>query len=699
VKSLWSDHEADRFRAQYAGSHGEDVALRIYTSRLIGGDPALVLHGGGNTSVKTVVTDLLGNEIEVLRVKGSGSDLAGIEPEGLVEVELDRLRRLRPVEAMADEEMINQIRLGVRDSKAPNPSLETFLHAFLPAKFVDHSHADAILVLSNQPDGPALIGEALGEGVVILPWVHPGYPLAKQVAAAVEENPDCEAVVLLHHGIFTFADEARESYERMIDLVDRAERWIESRIAGAPPMLTVAPDLDTSDRLPVADIAAVVRGALAESMGSGRWRRLIAEVRNPPDLVAFAGHADAAALLELGPLTPDHLIRTQLEYLRLSHAQAADPDACREAIRSYIERYIRYFEEHKGSMPEEPVMADPRPRVVVVEGIGVIAFGENKRAAIIAADIAEQTLRGKALAAAIGTYAELDRRELFRQEYWPLERAKLGQSRAPAMEGQVALITGAAGAIGGGIAEAALEAGAQVVLTDLDADRLASCEARLAERHGTASICARVADVTNPEQIAAVFATACESFGGVDCVVPNAGVAHVSSLKDMDPERFRLVLEVNLNGTMNVLKEAARLFELQQSGGSVVVQASKNVFDPGARFGAYSASKAGAHQLGKIAALEFAPLGVTVNMINADAVFGEDEAPSGLWAEVGPDRMRARGLDPQGLRDYYRDRSLLKFEVSPEDVGRAVVFFASGQTPTTGATLPVDGGIPGAFPR
>ena len=284
-------------------------------------------------------------------------------------------------------------------------------------------------------------------------------------------------------------------------------------------------------------------------------------------------------------------------------------------------------------------------------------------------------------------------------EYWSLEQAKLGKKTPPPLAGRVAFITGAGGAIGCGIADELLGAGCHVYLTDVDDARLDAVATRLRETHGAARLATGRMDVTDTASVTAAVGDCVRRFGGIDVVVPNAGIAHVAPLADMDDAAWQRAVAVNLDGTMRTLRAAAQVFAAQRSGGSVVVQASKNVFAPGASFGAYSASKAGALQLARVAALEFAPLGVRVNAINADAVFGDDAVPSGLWAEVGPDRMRARGLDAAGLRDYYRERSLLGEEVTARHVGRAVVFFASNQTPTTGAVLPVDAGVPGAFPR
>ncbi|MCC6671911.1 MAG: bifunctional aldolase/short-chain dehydrogenase [Planctomycetes bacterium] len=694
VNSLWNDTDAQACIERYARTCSAELALRVYTSRLIGREPGLVLHGGGNTSVKTTLRDALGEELEVLCVKGSGSDLAEVEPAGLPAVELAPLVRLRALDRLSDEEMVNQVRRRLLDSTAPNPSVETLLHAFLPETFVDHTHADAILVLTNQPDGAVRIREALGPRVAVLPWTMPGFPLAKAVADAYERQRDLEGIVLLQHGIFTFGPDAKTSYERMIALVDRAERYA-ARRAGAQPPRTAPPEGldDAAAARALEQVAPVVRGALAFE-----GRRWIAEWRGAEDVRALSAHANARQLFATGPLTPDHVIRTKGPYLVVSEAEAGSGEAMRRAVDAYAERYTQYFQAHRGRVARPPRMLDPRPRVVVIEGLGLVAYGPDKRAARIAADIAVHTLRGKVLAEGVGRYVDLPPGDLFEMEYWSLEQAKLGKAKPAPLAGQVALVTGAGGAIGYGICDALLGAGAHVVLTDRDATALENALDKLGMRHGAAQLNGAVVDVTDEASVRDGFRHACRHFGGVDIVVPNAGIAYAAALAEIDPQRFRRTLDVNLTGTMLVLRAAQAVFAAQGTGGSVVIQASKNVFDPGAGFGAYSASKAGAHQLGKIAALEFAPLGVRVNMINADAVFG-DEVPSGLWAEVGPERMKARGLDAEGLRDFYRQRSLLKVEVTPAHVGAAVVFFATGATPTTGATLPVDGGIPGAFPR
>ncbi|MCU0865475.1 MAG: bifunctional aldolase/short-chain dehydrogenase [Planctomycetes bacterium] len=698
MHSRWQDDEARDFCRRYA-AHGEALALRVYTSQLLGRDPALVLHGGGNTSVKTTAVDLLGRSLDVLCVKGSGSDLAKVEPAGLPAVRLQPLRELRQLAQLADQAMVDAVRGALLDSRAPNPSVETLLHAFLPHRYVDHTHADAILALSDQPDADRHLRAAFGDDVIALPWIMPGFPLAKAVAEAFERAPHCRGIVLKQHGLFTFGDDARSSYERTIELVDRAERYLHRQLGGIPPMLLGDPaPLPPAERDAfLAQALPVLRGALAHADAArwgSQWRRVLACARTAEDLAAFAAHGSARALCASNPITPDHVLRTKGPYLWLDRRHALDPELCRREIAGYAAHYRRYYEQH--AQPLGFPMLSPLPVVVVIDGVGLVAFGAQPKAAAIAADIAEHTLRVKAQASALGSYHPLSDHELAAMEYWPLERSKLGHEQSPLLQGQIALVTGAAGAIGAGICEALLAAGACVYATDVDGERLAVTTGRLG---GGDRLRIGTADLTDPAAVAAVFDDCCRRFGGVDIVVPNAGIAHTGRLESMDLERFARVQAVNTTATLLVLKQAAAVLRAQRTGGSIVVQASKNVFAPGAGFGAYSASKAAALQLMRIAALEFAEFGVHVNAINADAVFGDDEVPSQLWQQVGPERMQARGLDAAGLREFYRQRSLLKVAVQPRAVGEAVVFFAAARTPTTGAVLPVDGGLPEAFPR
>ncbi|MFL5311009.1 MAG: bifunctional aldolase/short-chain dehydrogenase [Myxococcales bacterium] len=704
MKSRWSDGEAREFSHRYGAQWGEALAVRVYTSRLIGKDADLVMHGGGNTSVKTTKRTLLGDEVEALCVKGSGWDLDSIEPPGFPALDLAYLRRLRKLEALSDEEMVNQLRTHLFDASAPNPSVETLLHAFLPHTFIDHTHADAILALTNQPDGAELIRKALGNDVVIVPYVMPGFRLAKLAAEMFEGMPAANGMVLLKHGLFTFASDARESYERTIEYVDRAETFLRKR--GRPNAAARPPGSDAAAAAArMARVGPILRGLLA-ARGAGPdqpVRRVVLEHRATDDLLALIAAPGCASLAARGPLTPDHVIRTKPKPLFLADPALDDPEALREqlsrAIDAYRAAYDAYFAEQVRAKGVSRTKLDPDPRVLLVPGVGIVCAGRTRTDASIAADISEHTLRIKDAAEALGRYEPLDDSDLFDMEYWSLEQAKLGKETEKPLARQVALVTGAAGAIGVGICAELARSGAHVVLTDVDADALERARTKLAQIAGGSACAAVRMDVTDEASVEAAFDQACRTFGGVDVVVANAGIAHVSALAETEAPQFRRVMDVNLVGYFLTLRAAARVLRAQGTGGNVIVNASKNVFAPGADFGAYSASKAAGHQLGKVAAIELAPLGVRVNMINADAVFAEGDTPSGLWREIGPDRARSRGLAPEKLQQFYRDRNLLHAEVTGAQVGRAVVFFASNQTPTTGATLPVDGGIAAAFPR
>lgn len=699
MHSRWSDDEA-RDYCQRLAAHGEALALRVYTSHLLGREPELVLHGGGNTSVKTTALDLLGRSVDVLCVKGSGSDLSQVEPAGLPAVRLAPLRELQQLDRLSDAAMVDALRGALLSSRSPNPSVEALLHAFLPHAFVDHTHANAILALTDQPDPAAHVRAALGDDVLVLPWIMPGFPLAKAVAAAHAERPGVRGIVLAKHGLFTFGATARESYERTIELVDKAERYLRRQLGGTPAMLLGDPaPLPAGERRAfLQQVLPIVRGALAHSVDTplgAMWQRVVADARCGDLVASFSAHPMARELCHSNPITPDHVIRTKGPYLFLPRLVAVDGDACRREVQNYVATYQNYYE--RCARQRSGRMLRPLPNVVVLEGVGVVAFASSRKAARIAADIAEPTLRVKAEAHALGRFVPLTDDELAEMEYWPLELDKLGSVVEPPLAGQVALVTGAAGAIGSGVVASLLAAGACVYATDVDQARLAVAMARCNAAPG--QLATGVHDITDAAQVAAMFDDCAGTFGGVDVVVPNAGIAHVSRLDRMDAERFAKVMAVNTTGTLHVLKEAARVLRAQRTGGSVVVQASKNTFAPGAGFGAYSASKAAALQLARIAALEFAEFSVRVNVINADAVFGDEQVKSQLWETVGPDRMAARGLDADGLRAFYQKRSLLQVPVLPRHVGEAVVWFASQRTPTTGAVLPVDGGLPEAFPR
>ena len=702
MKSAYKLVDAEKFVEKLPGISRE-FALRIYTSQLIGSNLNLVLHGGGNTSIKLRQKNILGEEQDVLFVKASGADLANMTPEGFVALDLAFLRKLHTLDSLEDEEMESQLEIHKLLKSHLNPSVEALLHAFLPPKYIDHTHADSILILTNQTEGTGLVKKALGPRVAVLPYTMSGLPLAKAVAGQYEKQPDLEAIVIINHGIFTFGEDALTSYERMIAYVDRAEKYVNQRIEDTP-LITPRTDftLAKDAKSLAAHLSQVLRGSCAHKGSDGNLRRLIVEYRSTPELLDVALSQEAPALCDSGVLTPDHVTRTKNKIAYLDYVPEPDDglkQKVRQIIEDYVKNYRHYFQEQVKTKGLDRKELDPFPRVLLAAGLGLFTLGFSRKEAKVAADIAEHTIFAKVRAEGLGNYAPITDSHVFDMEYWRLQQRKTGPVSPAPLQGQVALITGAGGAIGFGIADRLLAAGAAVVLSDIDESRTQKARSILKERNENAEIEIISFDVTDYQSVAAAFDETSRRLGGVDIVIPNAGIAHVAKIEDLDPLKMDQVIAVNLKGTFNTIKASIPVFKRQSTGGNIIVISSKNVFDPGAAFGAYSAAKAGAHQISKIAALELAEMGVRVNMVNPDAVFGDEEISSKLWDLVGPDRMKSRGLDYEGLKEYYRNRNLLKTQVMAEHVGNVVVFFAVDLTPTTGTSFPVDGGIPAAFPR
>lgn len=705
MQSRWSEAGTAEFTETHGPQWGRDLALRVYSARLLGEETSLVLHGGGNASVKSSFTNIFGEAVDTICVKASGFDMATIGLEGHPALDLHRLRKLRALSRLSDQEMAQQIRACLFDPAAPMPSIETLVHAFLPPKFIDHTHADAILALTNQRDGRRHIERALGEKIIVLDYVPPGFDLAKAAIAAYEARPNCVAMVWMKHGILTWGETARESYEAMIGLVTQAEEYLDR---GARASVSVAAPQRTDEGMAEKRwlaAAPILRGALARPSGDPDrpYRRIILQPLINRETLDFVDSPRGKELALTPPLTSDHLIRTKPLPLWVDALEYSNPARLREqlahAISAYVAEYDDYYNRHKISLPEDVEPFDAGPRVVLLPGLGLVAAGKDIESATIARDIAEHTLNVKErIAATGGVYEGLPERELFEMEYRPMQHAKIKKDAAAALAGEIAIVTGAAGAIGSAVAEALLAEGCHVAVTDLPGERLSRLVCDLATVYGRRVIGVEM-DVTDLVSVKGAFDKVAGNWGGVDLVIVNAGAAMVSSLEEMTLESFQRLERINIDGSLLTFAEASRHFKMQGTGGDVVMISTKNVFAPGARFGAYSATKAAAHQLARIAALEMAEMGVRVNMVAPDAVFSHGIRKSGLWAEVGPDRMKARGLSEDQLEDYYRTRNLLKAKVTADHVARAVLFFATRQTPTTGATLPVDGGLPDATPR
>ncbi len=701
MENRWREEEASEFVAGYGTRWGPDLALRTYSSRLIGQEKELVLHGGGNTSVKTTSVDVFGQPIPSIFVKASGHDMACIEPDGHVGLDLEYLKRLRSLPALPDDAMANELQTHRLAAGGARPSIEALLHAFLSAKYIDHTHADAILALTNQRNGDAVVRDALGGDVAVLDYIRPGFALAKAAAAAFDDSPGCKGIVLMKHGLLTWGDDPRSSYGKTIELVTRAEKYL-ARKSGKPfPPRRAASASAARERY--RRIAPVLRGRLAvPSDDADRpYRRFVLRPLITDEVLELVESDRGKEIALSPPLTSDHLIRTKALPLWIDDPSYDDEEKFREgisnAIAEYARQYDAYFRRHASRLSPGVERFDAMPRVILLPGLGAVCAGADAGEAGTVRDIVAHTLAAKTKIASMGAYEGLNESHLFDMEYSGLQHAKLAGEELP-LRRSVALVTGAAGAIGAGICEGLLENGCHVAATDLPGERLTGLAAELARAHGDRIIGVPL-DVTDPKSVSEGFGGVVREWGGIDLLVINAGVAHVSPLADLEPEAFRRLVRVNIDGTLHVLSEAARLFRKQGTGGDIVLISTKNVFSPGARFGAYSATKAAAHQLARIASLELAEIGVRVNMVSPDAVFSHGSRRSGLWAEVGPDRMRARDLDEKGLEEYYRNRNLLKARITGEHVARAVLFFATRQTPTTGATIPVDGGLPDATPR
>jgi rhamnose utilization protein RhaD (predicted bifunctional aldolase and dehydrogenase)/NAD(P)-dependent dehydrogenase (short-subunit alcohol dehydrogenase family) len=677
MRSLWSEREAEAAVERYAAQGvNSDLALRVYTTRLLGGVPELVLHGGGNTSVKTAMRDTLGDEVDVLCVKGSGWDMAGIEPAGLPAVRLEPLRRLRRLERLSDEDMVNVQRCNLLDAAAPTPSVETLFHAFLPHKFVDHTHANAVLAVSDQPDGEDLLREVYEDRAVVVPYVMPGFALSVMASEAQAGAPGAEGLVLHKHGIFSWGEDARTAYERMIELVSLAE----ARLArGRRPVFAAAP-------LPAAvagaaEVAPILRGLAAIPLdGDGDHRRFVLEFRTSAGILEFAGGADVERYSQAGVITPDHVIRTKARPLLVPAPEAGRLDvfaaAAREAFARYADEYRAYFARNDERAVPRRRALDPVPRVVLVPGLGLFALGGSAREARVAADVAENAVATIAAAESIGRFESISEADTFDVEYWSLEQAKLAAGRAERpLARQVVLVTGGGSGIGAATAEAFAAAGAEVVVVDRDGEAASAVAARI----GGVGI---AADVTAAADVCAAFDEAATRLGGVDIVVSNAGAAWQGRIGDVDEGTLRDSFELNFFAHQLVAQRAVRTMVAQGTGGCLLFNVSKQAVNPGPDFGPYGLPKAATLSLLRQYAVDHGRDGIRANGVNADRV------RTGLLTdEMVRSRARARGVSE---RDYLAG-NLLGREVRASDVAQAFVALAQASR-TTGAVLTVDGG-------
>lgn len=712
-QNRWSDKEAEAAINSYAAQDvSEDLALRTYTARLLGSDPQLVLHGGGNTSVKTNLIGLLGDQIPVLCVKGSGWDLATIEPAGHPAVRLEALQALRSLSSLSDEDMVAAQRSNLIDPSSPNPSVEALLHAFLPNKFVDHTHAVALLALADQPDAEQVCRELYGRRVAIVPYVMPGFQLAlaaikaykEAQAEAAKAGVELEGMVLLKHGLFSFAATAQQSYERMINLVREAEQRLgQTTSLSLPPQATPLSAIKTA-----AALLPALRGAVAKAaMMHDAPMRWLLELRATPVAVQIVNDSRLTDWSHRGVATPDHVIRTKAwplilekppiiktnDDVEFNKAFKAWVASVEDALTQYINSYQDYFNRQNSRVGNNKKRLDPLPRLIAIPGLGLVSLGRSTTEANVTADIGEAWAATLMAAESVGRFEPVNEADTFDMEYWSLEQAKLGKGKEASLARHVVLVTGGGSGIGAAIALAFAKQGAQVVVLDRDGEAAKT----------TAKECGSTAlglecDVTDAAQVHDAFTTIAACFGGLDIVVSNAGAAWSGDMATIPESKLRASFELNLFAHQHVAQAAVALFRAQDSrateaskslGGQLLFNVSKQALNPGPGFGAYGIAKAALLALMKQYALEEGPSNIRCNAINADRI------RSGLLDQAMiKERAAARGISEAN----YMGGNLLGAEVRASDVANAFVALAL-MPRTTGALLTVDGGNVAAMVR
>jgi rhamnulose-1-phosphate aldolase/alcohol dehydrogenase len=686
MRSRWNDAEA----AALSG-----VDLLVYASRLVGAETSLVVWGGGNTSIKTTERDHRGRATSVLRVKGSGSDLKSIQKKDFPGVRMDDILALLERQDMGDEEMVAYLAHGLMEPGGVRPSIETLLHGLVEAPVVIHTHADAIVSLTNNDKAADVLAGVYGKDVIALNYRRPGFKISREVADTIAGQPQARALLLEKHGTICWGATVRDAYDATLELITRAEEAIAERkrgrrAFGGPRVPVLEP---AARRAAALDLAPRLRGRLSQR------KRVIVGFDDSERVTEFVSAADAPALSQVGPATPDHTIYTKRLPCFVALDAAREPAAVWTAIEHSIETFVRdytaYVDAHRDPALE---LTDPLPRVVLVPGLGVFTAGRDARTAGIVDDIYHHTIDVIGNAAAFGRYVSLSAKDAFDVEYWPLELYKL--TLAPPekeLARRIVLVTGGGSGIGRAIAHRLAAEGAHVAVTDVDAASAARVADEITKAAGGGRAFGIGLDVTREDSVRAAFEETVLRWGGLDVLVSNAGIAHSAPVDRMALADWERSFAVNATGHFLVARETMRVLIRQGIGGSLVFVATKNVMSPGKDFAAYSAAKAAEAQLAKVLALEGAPHGIRSNIINPDAVFQDSK----LWSEeIRRERAAAQGIGVDQIEDFYRKRNLLGARILPDDVAQAALFFASDRSAkTTGCTLTVDGGVKDAFPR
>ena len=662
MKSLWNDKTAQQYVRDYKKKKiNKDLALRIYTTHLLGRNPKLVLHGGGNSSVKSVGKNLYKKDVNLIYVKGSGWDMSNLNELGMPGLELNPLLETIKLYELNDNDMVNLLRSNLINANAPNPSVETLLHAYLPFKFVDHTHSNAFLSILNQPNSQAIIKKIFGNKLGIVPYIMPGFSLAKECFKVFNKDEKVEGLALINHGIFTFGNTAKQSYERMINFVSDVENYISKNKIKLKTHIT-------KSKINVSDIVLSIRKSFS-SYSNKRW---ILKFHNDNDDRSIASTQNLNNLLNKGPVTPDHVIRIKSKILFISKNKYLKID---EEIKKYCLSYKKYFLKNKNFVNNCKII-DPLPRIIVLEGIGIVSSGKKLKDQKISYDVFKSMASSVLDAERIGRFKSIVEKDIFKMEYWPLERAKLDNAKAQSLDGNNVIITGGGGTIGMAIAKKFRQEGANVILIDKKYDK------DLLEKNNLHDCFIVNADLTNNQKLKKIVEKIVLNFGGIDVLISNAGRAFQGAIETVDPKIIKKSYDINFLSHQNISQLAVQVMKKQSTGGLILYNLSKQAINPGKNFGPYGLAKSTTLFLMKQYALECGEYNIRVNGINADRI------ESGLLTkELINQRATSRGLS----KEKYLSNNLLNKQVLADDVAEA--FYAQTLLKkTTANIITVDGG-------
>jgi rhamnulose-1-phosphate aldolase/alcohol dehydrogenase len=696
VSYLWDEAEAARLE-------GDEVALLIYRSNLLGADLRLTNYGGGNTSCKTTAKDpLTGQETEVMWIKGSGGDLGTLKKSGLAALYVDRLHSLENVYRGIEheDEMVELFNHSIFDLASKAPSIDTPLHGFLPFKHIDHLHPDAAIAIAAAKDGKRITQELFGSSIGWVDWQRPGFDLGLQLRQCLEENPGIRGIMLGSHGLFTWGDTAYESYLNTLEVIEQCAEYLEDNFAIKGPAFGGAKveSLPANERLKqAAALAPVLRGFCSSE------RHMIGHFTDDARVLEFINSHDLARLAPMGTSCPDHFLRTKISPLVLDlqpGEDLSDVKALKErlapAFAEYRQMYTNYYESCKHA--NSPAIRDANPVIILFPGVGMFSFSKDKQTARVASEFYLNAINVMKGAEAISEYTSLPRQEAFDIEYWLLEEAKLQRMPKPkALSGKIALITGSAGGIGKAIAKKFVEEGGVVILNDMNEERLQSAGEEFKKKYGKDSYATATLNVTSSEDIEEAFATAALAFGGIDIVINNAGLSISKTIETHEEKDWDLLYDVLVKGQFFVTQAAVEVMRKQAIGGDILNIVSKNALVSGPNNAGYGSAKAAQLHLSRLNAAELGADGIRVNVVNPDAVISDSNIWAGGWAEG---RAKAYGITVEELPAYYAKRTLLNQIILPEDIANACFAFVGGLlSKSTGNMLNVDGGVAMAFPR